>query len=129
MKVVLEHKESENLFLDALCNGATELAYYDLELDYNENEYQEAKWILKAQTPDETICWEDILMQMLRSEKTIWIVDSNDEERHPVTLQLIHDRVADTPIRHLMDAINERGDASTADCILQTVIYGKVIYG
>jgi hypothetical protein len=129
MKVVLEHQESENLFFDALCNGASELAYYDLELDYNYNEYQEAKWILEAQTPDETICYEDVMMQMLRSGNTIWVVDSNDDERHPITLQLVHDRVANTPIRHLMDAINEHGDATTADCILQTVIYNEVIYG
>lgn len=129
MKVILDHQESENLFFDALCNGLNELAYYDLEIDWDEYEYKVARIKLKALTPDETICLEDILMQMLRSGNTIWIVDSNDFERHPITLQLIHDRVANTPIRHLMDAINEHGDATTADCILQTVIYDEVIYG
>lgn len=129
MKVILEHQESENLFYDALCNGLNELSYYDLEIDWDENEYKDARIKLKALTPDETICLEDIFMQMLRSGNTIWIVDSNDDERHPITLKLVHDRVANTPNRHLMDAINERGDATTADCILQTVIYDEVIYG
>ncbi len=129
MKVILEHQESENLFYDALCNGLNELSYYDLEIDWDEYEYKDARIKLKALTPDESICLEDILMQMLRSGNTIWVVDINDDERHPITLQLIHDRVANTPNRHLMDAINERGDATTADCILQTVIYDEVIYG
>ena len=129
MKVILEHQESENLFYDALCNGLNELSYYDLEIDYDKELYIEAKKILKALTPEETICHEDILMQMLRSGKTIWVLDITDDERHPITLQLVHDRVVNTPIRHLMDAINERGDATTADCILQTVIYDEVIYG
>jgi hypothetical protein len=68
-------------------------------------------------------------MEMLRNGKTIWIVDQNDDERHPITLELVHERVQNTPIRHLMDAINEHGDATTADCIIQTVIYNDVIYG
>jgi hypothetical protein len=68
-------------------------------------------------------------MEMLRSGNTLWIVDQNDDERHPITLDLIHERVQLTPIKHLMDALNERDDAITADCILQTVIYKDIIFG
>jgi len=68
-------------------------------------------------------------MEMLRSGNTLWIVDENDDERHPITLDLVHERVQQTPTRHLMNAINENDDATTADCIIQTVVYGDVIYG
>jgi hypothetical protein len=37
--------------------------------------------------------------------------------------------VSNTPIKHLMDAINENGDAITADVIIQTVFLNDVIYG
>lgn len=128
MTVNLTPQESENHFYNAICNGLGELRYYDLSLDYNEDEYNQAKtsFIFKEQSQP---CWEDVLMEMLRSGNTLWIVDENDDERHPITLDLVHERVQQTPIRHLMDAINERDDATTADCIIQTVIYGEVIYG
>jgi hypothetical protein len=129
MKIVLTEQESEQYFYDAMCNGLNELAYYDLELDYNENEFSNTKHKLGVASPGIMICYEDILMEMLREGKSLWIVDVNEDERFPITLQLVHERVQETPHNHLMDSINERGDATTADCILQTVIYGEVIYG
>jgi hypothetical protein len=129
MNINLTHEESEAHFYNAICNGLGELRYYDLELDYDAKEYKAAKQQLSDKQPDNQACWEDVLMEMLRSGNTLWIVDSNDDERHPITLDLVHERVQQTPTRHLMNAINENDDATTADCIIQTVIYGEVIYG
>ena len=127
MTIQLTPTEAENYFYDAMCNGFGELSYYDLQLDYDDDEYKAAKQ--KYESSHTSACWEDVLMEMLRSGNTLWIVDQNDDERHPITLELIHERVQLTPHRHLMDAINENGDATTADCILQTVIYKDVIFG
>jgi hypothetical protein len=66
---------------------------------------------------------------MLRSGNTLWVVDSNDDERHPITLDLIHERVQTTQTNHLMNMINEHDDAITADVIIQTVVYGEIVYG
>ena len=129
MNINLTHEESEAHFYNAICNGLGELRYYDLELDYEAKEYKAAKQQLNTKQPDTQACWEDVLMEMIRSGNTLWIVDSNDGERHPITLDLVHERVQQTPTRHLMNAINENDDATTADCIIQTVIYGDVIYG
>jgi hypothetical protein len=129
MNINLTHEESEAHFYNAICNGLGELRYYDLELDYDTKEYKAAKQQLSDKQPDTQACWEDVLMEMLRSGNTLWVVDSNDGERHPITLDLVHDRVQQTPVNHLMNAINENDDATTADCIIQTVIYGDVIYG
>ena len=129
MNINLTHEESEAHFYNAICNGLGELRYYDLELDYEAKEYKAAKQQLNTKQPDTQACWEDVLMEMLRSGNILWIVDPNDNERHPITLDLVHDRVQQTPTRHLMNAINENDDATTADCIIQTVIYGDVIYG
>jgi hypothetical protein len=129
MNINLTHEESEAHFYNAICNGLGELRYYDLELDYDAKEYKAAKQQLNNKQPDTQACWEDVLMEMLRSGNTLWIVDQNDSERHPITLDLVHERVQQTPVNHLMNAINENDDATTADCIIQTVIYGEVIYG
>jgi hypothetical protein len=129
MNINLTHEESEAHFYNAICNGLGELKYYDLELDYDAKEYKAAKQQLNTKQPDTQACWEDVLMEMLRSGNTLWIVDENDNERHPITLDLVHERVQQTPVNHLMNAINENDDATTADCIIQTVIYGEVIYG
>jgi hypothetical protein len=129
MTIQLTTAEAEELFYDAMCNGLNELSYYDLEMDWDEHEYRDARLKLAKAQPTVQQCFEDILMEMLRSGNTLWIVDQNDDERHPITLELIHERVQLTPHRHLMDAINEDGDATTADCILQTVIYKEVIFG
>jgi hypothetical protein len=129
MNINLTHEESEAHFYNAICNGLGELRYYDLELDYDNKEYKAAKQQLNNKQPDTQACWEDVLMEMLRSNNTLWIVDQNDSERHPITLDLVHERVQQTPVNHLMNAINENDDATTADCIIQTVVYGDVIYG
>ena len=129
MNINLTHEESEAHFYNAICNGLGELKYYDLDLDYDAKEYKAAKQQLNTKQPDTQACWEDVLMEMLRSGNTLWIVDENDDERHPITLDLVHERVQQTPVNHLMNAINENDDATTADCIIQTVIYGEVIYG
>jgi hypothetical protein len=129
MTIQLTPAEAEELFYDAICNGLGELHYYDLELDFDDAAYEAAKLKLYNAQPNVQQCYEDVLMEMLRSGDTLWIVDNNDEERHPITLELVHERVQLTPTRHLMDAINEDGDATTADCILQSVIYKEVIFG
>jgi len=129
MNINLTHEESEAHFYNAICNGLGELKYYDLDLDYDAKEYKAAKQQFNNKQPDTQACWEDVLMEMLRSGNTLWIVDENDNERHPITLDLVHERVQQTPVNHLMNAINENDDATTADCIIQTVIYGEVIYG
>ena len=129
MNINLTHGESEAHFYNAICNGLGELRYYDLELDYEAKEYKAAKQQLSDKQPDTQACWEDVLMEMIRSGNTLWVVDSNDGERHPITLDLVHERVQQTPVNHLMNAINENDDATTADCIIQTVVYGEVVYG
>lgn len=131
MKVQLTPQESETHFFDALCNGLQEMQYYGLELQYSDEDYKAAKDILKEQTGENTaICYEDILMQILRMGKSLSLVDlEGGEDSSSITMKDVHERVSNTQIRHLMDAINERGDAITADVIIQTVFLNDVIYG
>jgi hypothetical protein len=127
MKVTLEHHESESIFHNALCNGHG-LAYCGLEITYNEEDYKNAKESLQQR--GESICLEDVWMEILRRGGTLTLVDNESgEDDRTIKLHDVHERVQKTDIRHLMDAINETDDGITAEVILQMVFYGVVIFG
>jgi hypothetical protein len=130
MKIILTPQESEEYFFNALCNG---LGYvcsgYDLELKYSKNNYKSAVASLEALKPDEVISYEDVLMQILRLGGALNLYDHNDELDNVIVLEDVHERVATTQLNHLMDMIEERDDAITADVIIQTVFLGEAIYG
>jgi hypothetical protein len=124
MKVELTKEESEKMFLDALCNGSGELAGYGISIDYTDEAYAQAKKSL------ENPCREDVWMQILKDGNELTFLDAEDEDNTQViTIKDVHEKVQKTPHSHLMDMINENDDAITSDCILQTVIFGDVIYG
>ena len=125
MKISLTPIESEDYFFNALCNGLHELGQYGIELDYNEDEYKLSRASLGPNAP----CFEDILMQMLRDGYKLAFTDTEAEETMFITINDVHAKVQTTDSRHLLDMINEQDDAVTADVILQTVIYGEVIFG
>lgn len=126
MKIILTTEESENIFHNALCNGH-QIAYYGLQLDYNEEEYDKAHQRLCD--AGESPCLEDVWMEMLRGGATLTLIDEEGgEEPSTITLADVHTRVAETPVKHLLDAINEEDDGDTADVILQTVFYQDVIF-
>ena len=129
MEIKLTHSESENYFYNALCNGLYELGLYGLEFNHDPDQYKLSKSRLKEQNLNESICSEDVLMQMLRDGYTLTIVDSDSEIEYPITLTEVHERVQLTPVNHLMDMVNEQDDAITADVMLQTVFFKEVIFG
>jgi hypothetical protein len=135
MKIVLEKEEAEKHFHNALCNGS-QIRDYGLHLDYADKDYKAAKKSLdKKEKSGEFksnigICCEDVWMEILRlGGKLILVDEENGMGNKSITLKQVHSRVAKTPICHLMDAINENDDGDTADCIIQTVFYGEVIFG
>ena len=125
MKISLTPIESEDYFFNALCNGLHELGQYGIELDYIEDEYKLSRASLGPNAP----CFEDVLMQMLRDGYKLAFTDTEAEETMFITINDVHAKVQTTDSRHLLDMINEQDDAVTADVILQTVIYGEVIFG
>ena len=125
MKISLTPIESEDYFFNALCNGLHELGQYGIELDYIEDEYKLSRASLGPNAP----CFEDVLMQMLRDGYKLAFTDTEAEETMFITINDVHAKVQTTDSRHLLDMISEQDDAVTADVILQTVIYGEVVFG
>ena len=126
MELKLNTNESEEYFYNALCNGLGYLGGYGLQLDYKNIEYIKSKSRLSN-----GICFEDVLMQMLKDGYKITIVDVECEGEYTCSIGLeeVHDRVQNTPLEHLLDMRNGDDDATTADVILQTVFFKDVIFG
>ena len=131
MTIQLTQQESEQHFHNALCNGLGEIGYYGLDLDYDDQKYKDAKTTLQTQSPTSVICHEDILMEILKSGGTLTLLDNEDDDNEvaSITISDVHERVSQTPIEHLMNAITENDDATTADVIIQTVFLNEIVYG
>lgn len=123
MKITFTHEESQQYFLSAMCNGLGYICDYDLDIRYNKADYAAAKE--KLQSP----CWEDVLLQILLDGNSLGLYDGNDDNTYYITIQDVYNRLPETPIRHLMDMVNEQDDAVTADVILQTIFLNEVVYG
>ena len=125
MKITLTKQESEELFYNSLCNGLEYISGYGIELDFAKSDYE------KAISNSKSSCYEDVLMQILRDGNVLKVIDEeyDGEYNSSITLKDVHNKVQETPVEHLMDAINENDDACTADVILQTVFYEDIIFG
>lgn len=131
MQIQLTPQESETMFHNALCNGLDYIGGYGLELETKKSDYESAKRNLREAAPDSTICYEDVLMQILREggELTFVDVECDGEYTRSVSLADVHNRVQLTPLRFLTDMINEEDDAETADVLLQTVFFEEIVFG
>ena len=131
MEIKLTPQESEEYFYNALCNGLDYVSSYGISLDYSEEDYAEAKKKLAVDRPDFFPCFEDVLMEMLKMGNTLTMVDEEGDEdsNSTITLKDVHDRVSKTPVRHLMNMINEDDDAETADVIIQQVFFNEIVFG
>ena len=125
MQIILTPQESEEYFYNALCNGLSCMGGYGLEVDYNEKHYYQAKD--KLTNP----CYEDVLMQILRDGNTIGVedVECDGEYSKQITLEDVHTKMGTVDPERLLEMKNETDDAGTADVILQTIMYGEVIFG
>lgn len=131
MKIILEPQESEEMFHTALCNGLSYISSHGLILEADEQDYQAAKQSLKQKNPDREICYEDVLLEVLRIGKSLTLIDEEGDGDNNSTISLsdVHERVSQTPIDHLTNMITGNDDAETADIIIQTVFYQDIIFG
>lgn len=129
VKILLTPEKSEELFYDALCNGLSYIGDYNIELVYEGEEYKKSREKLKANTPNNTVCYEDVLMQMLRDGYKLSLLDWESEEKQSITIDDVHQKVQSVGLKHILDCVSGNDDANTADAILQTVFYGEVLFG
>jgi hypothetical protein len=125
MKILLTPQESETFFHNSLCNGLGYVEGYGLELTFKDSHYKAAR--KKLGSP----CYEDVLLQILKDGKPLKMIDHecDGEYTREITLKDVHEKVQTTDASWLLQMENGEDDATTADCILQTVFFGDIIFG
>jgi hypothetical protein len=131
MEIKLTKTEAEGFFFNALCNGLSHIGVYGLALEALEVDYKAARERLKEKDPNGSVCFEDVLMEILRhgGELTMKDLECDGEYTRSITLNEVYDRISQTPAKYLVDMLNENDDAETADVILQTVFYQEIVFG
>lgn len=128
VRIQIADNDVPTLFRDCLCSGS--VGFGALRLEHGSDAYAEAKESLRQRKPDETLCWEDVITEMLNIGKTLTFIDVEDEEIiYLVNLETIRKNVAKIEVHHLNAMLYEQDDAITHDSILQTLIMGEIIYG
>jgi hypothetical protein len=129
LTIELTNELSEEIFFDSLCNGLSQISGYGIEVDFDASHYQQAKE--KSKEKISIPSYEDVLMQILRDGNPLLFVDQEGGEDYNRTIYLqdVHERVKTAPIEDLLAVINEDSDASNSDIILQSVLYGEIIFG
>ena len=130
MEILLNEKELKEVLHNALCNGLGWISGYGLSVNISKEDYASAKDSLKEGDPDRVVCIEDVLMKHLENGNALGFYDSEQEEHVSFTLDQARENLKSEDVsKHIVDMLNEYDDAITADCILQTALYGEVIFG
>lgn len=93
-------------------------AYWCGEMDYDKQAYKDSKAEL-----GEGCCFEDILADMLLKGHSIGFIDAEDGSREDLTLDKLQDAFES------FEGDKEDMDSEDADFIIQTALFGEVIYG
>lgn len=126
MTINLTNEECVEIFYNALCDG---MAYihtgYGLQIVWKDQDYKIAK--AKLDNP----CVEDVIIQILKDGNSLFILDTENEGQYngQICIEDVYSNLPLTPPDHLNDMIQEDGDASTCDVILQTVFFKEIIFG
>lgn len=95
-------------------------------MPYNE-QYVAAKALLKQKS--KYVCYEDILLQVLKSGGSLIAKDcEGDEDPCEIVLVDVLTNIELVPIKTLMEFANEQDDADSADIVLQYCFFGEIIY-
>jgi hypothetical protein len=135
LKISLTNELSEEIFYNALCNSLDYMCSgYGLSIGYHPNHYKSAKAKLSSDPSEfQAICYEDILIQILRDGNNLMIEEDCSEIEDIVILSItladVHERVKNVPLDHLLAMIDENDDADTGDVVLQIVFLNEIMYG
>jgi hypothetical protein len=129
MKIILEPSEAEEIFYSSLCNIGNYFNGYGLDLRYDRSQYKASREHLEH--IGQSICYEDVLMQILRDGGQLECVDieGEGEMTSSITMKDVHERISKVPVKNLLTIIEENDDIVDADIVLQTVFFEEIIFG
>jgi hypothetical protein len=143
MKIQFEKQDAEKILYDSFCNGGlSELYYCGISVDWESNpnsiNYTNAKNRLKEkQKENQTICIEDVFVEILKNGDAIIFTDNEDEDGELIELRLDDalnniNSIADEDkiqLAKLLDEDNCDADAWDYFYAIQYALHKEVIYG
>lgn len=125
-------KETLNNILHlCLCDGLHYFGGYGIDIGYDKADYKKAKEQLVTENK-ETVCFEDVIMRVLQNGGGLKFSDIEGEGENDAILFLneeTYSRFKLIPIERLLKVINEEYDAEDADVVIQTLVYGEILFG
>ena len=127
MTIKLSETEIKDVIKTALCNSMNELGGYGFEWDKNAMNYSKYRF--------EGACLEDVIIKALEGGEGFFVIDveGGDDEVSSFTLNTAIETFNTNDNSDFHDAIlnilKETDDAIDGDIILQTLLFGEVVYG
>lgn len=127
-KIEITKEYSSDDLVDLLSTALCGCSYWCSELDYDDNDYKEAKVRLN-ENGNNNVCYEEVLVEILEDGKSIYWIDCEEDERYELTLEKLLNGIKKNAEERPHDCDLESGDAETMDCIIQYALFGEVIFG
>ena len=129
--VISTQEEKLKLVYDCLTTGLPTLAMCGFRLDYSHDEYKAAHDSLAERMDPKYICIEDVQAEMLRRGNAITFVDTENDGEFTTALDLnkIESNWDKLPSRDVNDYMAEAWDSITAENMMQSLLFGEVVFG
>jgi hypothetical protein len=138
MKIEFSKEDVKKIIYDSFCNGGLiELANCSVQVDWdvepNHTNYIEAKKRCQEKMEDGTICFEDVMIEILDSGKSIVFTDYEADENVEINIETSIKNLNDNANNYfelLSKFLDEEGDYDSFDCSdsLQLCLYKDVIF-
>ena len=136
MKITFNIEDATSILYYSFCNGGlSELSYSSVKLSYDVQDYIKVKKELTDSMPNSSICFEDVLIQILKSKNNLVFIDIEADETFELSLESAlnnFNSLTDTKaVMDLMTILKDDGDADAYYCYdaLQYALFGELIYG
>ena len=130
VSIKLTEDFKKEILLNSLCNGLGQLQAYGLELIFNDEDYTEAKKsYYKRNNQNSVACYEDILLEILTNGKHLSFLDNETDEIFHLSFELALSNLDKLEVERVIQLIDETDDGETADVVLQTCLFGEIIFG
>lgn len=84
---------------------------------------------MKEQRKFRGACYEDILLEILTMGKHITFLDNETDEVFYLTFDLAMQNLDKLEVERVIQLIDESDDGETADVVLQTCLFGEIVFG
>jgi len=140
IKLELTREDIHELIYESFCNGGLEmLRWSGIKIDWDNPINSENRVKAKENLKDnKSVCFEDVLMEMMKIGGIYFYDFESDEDDIHFTYELAEKNIAECIEKdngfiasEIMQIIPEyiNADANTYSNVLQSLMYGEVVYG